>query len=440
MLTRRQLLEMALAAPIAAIGGCAVTGGAGLGVGSGSGLGNGPKARGNSNARVVVIGGGYGGTIAARYIKRADPSIRLTLVERNRDFISGPFANTVITGLHDIDFITRDYRGLVENEDIDRVHDEVVEIDPVGRKVMLRQGAELGYDRLVVSPGIALSWDAIAGYDQAASEKMPHAWKGAQQIARLRHGLQALEDGSIVIVSVPEGPYSGPSAPYERASLIANYLQLEKPRSKVLVLDANDDFDQREQFEHGWERLYPGMIERVPGSEGGRIVRVEAATGMVFSADDKYKGGLVNVIPPQTSAALARQSDLTDDSGWCPVDQRTFESKRHADIHVVGDAAIAGEMPKTGLAANSQAKVAAAAVVSYLNGQVPGDPSYLNTCYSLLSPEYGISTAAVYRLGSSGQIQQTSRAGGSPTQQDSFLLEAAYADSWFANITADMFG
>lgn len=431
MFSRRELLKLMLAAPLAALGGCAATGGVG---------GNGVGVRGNSHARVVVIGGGYGGAIAARYIKQADPSIQLTLVERNNQYISGPFSNTVIVGLHDMEFITRSYHGLSERHAIDVVHDEVVEIDPVAHRVMLRSGDTLGYDRLVVSPGVALRWDAIAGYDQTASKQMPHAWKGIAQIALLRQRLEALDNGAIVIVTVPEGAYSGPSAPYERASLIANYLRINKPRSKVLVLDANDDFEQRQQFARGWEQLYPGIIERVPGLEGGRVVRVEAAGGMVFSADDKYKGGLVNVIPPQMSASLAQRSDLADGSGWCPVDQRTFASTRHADIHVIGDASIAGEMPKTGLAANSQAKVAAAAVVSYLNGHNPGAPSYLNTCYSLLSPDYGVSTAAVYRLGSAGTIQQLKHAGPALTQQDSHLLEAAYADSWFANITADMFG
>lgn len=420
-----------LAAPLASLGGCAVTGGVG---------GNGGSVRGNSHARVVVIGGGYGGAIAARYIKRADPSIRLTLVERNPSYISGPFSNTVIAGLHDVDFITRNYRHLSQHDDIDVVHDEAVGIDPLAHQVTLGSGATLEYDRLVVSPGIALRWDAIEGYDQAASKKMPHAWKGVAQIELLRQRLEALENGGIVIVTVPDGAYSGLCAPYERASLIANYLQLNKPRSKVLLLDANDDFEQRAQFVSGWERLYSGILELVPGMEGGRIERVEADQSMVFSAEDKYKGSLINVIPPQMSAELAQRADLVDDSGWCPVDQRTFESSRHADIHVIGDASIAGEMPKTGLAANSQAKVAAAAVVSYLNGHNPGAPSFLNTCYSLLSPDYGVSTAAVYRLGSHGTINRSRHSGAALAQQDTHLLEAAYADSWFANITADMFG
>ena len=422
---------MMAGAPLVGLAGCSLVGGIGR---PGAGV------PGNSHARVVVIGGGFGGAIAARYIKQADPSISLTLVERNRQYISGPFSNSVIVGLRDMEFITRDYRSLSERHAIDVVNDEVIEIDPVGHQVVLRSGTRRGYDRLVASPGVTLRRDAIAGYDQAASEQMPHAWKGVAQIELLQQRLQALDNGAIVIVTVPEGRYSGPSAPYERASLIANYLQINKPRSKVLVLDANNEYEQREQFARGWQQLYPGMIERVPGAEGGRIVRVEAAARMVFSDNDKYKGGLINVIPPQLSANLAQRSDLADESGWCPINPRTFESLRHADIHVVGDACIAGEMPKTGLSANSQAKVAAAAVVSYLNGQIPGTPSYLNTCYSLLSPEYGVSTAAVYRLGATGKIQRFRSAGAAPTSQDSHLLEAAYAGSWFANITADMFG
>jgi len=388
---------------------------------------------------VVVIGGGFGGAIAAKYIKRADPSIDVTLIERDRQYLTGPYANTVIADLHDIDYITRGYAGLVEHHDIDVIHDHVSEIDPVSAKVTLQSGKSVSYDRVLVSPGVDLDLTAIQGYDLAATEKMPHGWKGAAQIALLKQQLQQLDDGNIVIISVPASSISGPSAPYERASLIAAYLSVNKPRCKVLILDGKAEFSGREKFARGWSALYHGMVEWVPAHEGGKIVRVNASLNTVFSEGEKYRGGLVNIIPPQTAAAVARQSDLVDASGWCPVNQKTFESTRHPNVHVVGDACVAGQMPKSGFAANSQAKVAAAAVVAYLNGREPGSPSYLNTCYSLLGADYGISQADVYRLGSSGEIEKVSRRDNLNSLSDTPSLEAVYADSWYANITADMF-
>lgn len=428
--TRRDVLRITGAASIAALTGCAAPGPGGQ---------RAMGALGNSHARVVVVGGGFGGTIAAKYIKQADPSIRITLVERNRRFISGPFSNAVVAGIKDIDFISHDYVALSDNHDIEMRYDEVTSIDPGANSIGLQSGGSLDYDRLVVSPGVDLRWDGIKGYSRAAADSMPHAWRGTAQIELLKRRLQRLDDGEIVIITVPAAPFSGPSAPYERASLIASYLSVNKPRCKVLLLDGNSDFSNRQQFSSAWEQLYPGMIEWVSSVEGGSVDRVNPVNGMVYSGDQKYKGGLINVIPPQQAAGLARLADLVDDSGWCPVNQKTFESSRHANIHVLGDACIAGEMPKSGFSANTQAKVAAAAVVSYLNGQTPGTPSYLNSCYSLLGPEYGISVAEVYRLGSLGGIEKIHPADTSAAQADARLLEAAYAESWYANISADMF-
>jgi sulfide dehydrogenase [flavocytochrome c] flavoprotein subunit len=392
---------------------------------------------------VVVIGGGFGGTIAAKYIKQADPSIHVTLVERNTRYVTAPFSNTVLAGIHDLAFITRDYSVLRDKHGIEVVHDVVTAIDADAKTVSLKQGRELDYDRLVISPGIELRWadteGAIDGYDLAASNQMPHAWKGSDQLLLLRARLKAMDDGGVVIISVPAGPISGPSAPYERASLIAYFLKMNKPRAKVLILDGNSSFTNQALFVQGWQALYPGMIEWVSAADGGAVVRVDAGKGMVYSESAKYKGSVVNVIPPQRAAGLAQLAGLADDNGWCPVDQRSFESLRRPGIHVIGDASMAGEMPKSGFAANSQGKVVAAAVSGLLNGRAPGEPSYLNTCYSLFNTEYGISEAEVYRLAANGRITAVPGAGGRSTKNGNRLLEAAYADSWYANITADMF-
>ena len=434
---RRAILKLAAAAASTAVlGGCAQTGGLGS-----------LAAFGGSGGRVVVIGGGFGGTIAAKYIKQADPSIHVTLVERNTRYVTAPFSNAVLAGIHDLGFITRGYSQLRDKHGIEVIHDGVTAIDGDSKTVSLKQGKELDYDRLVISPGIDLRWanteagaeTGIEGYDQAAVAQMPHAWKGTEQLQLLRRRLNAMDDGGVVIISVPAGPISGPSAPYERASLIAYFMTMNKPRSKVLILDANSSFTNQDLFVQGWEALYPGMIEWVSAADGGAVLRVDAGKGMVYSESEKYKGGVVNIIPPQRAAGLAQLAGLSDDSGWCPVDQRSFESLRQPGIHVIGDASIAGEMPKSGFAANSQGKVVAAAVAGVLNGRAPGEPSYLNTCYSLFNTEYGISEAEVYRLAANGRITAVPGAGGSSAENGNRLLEAAYADSWYANITADMF-
>lgn len=427
--SRRDILKLGAAASVSALAGCAQTG-----------MGRLPFASlGNSHAQVVVIGGGFGGAIAAKYIKQADPSVRLALVERNREYMTGPFSSTVLAGIHDLDYITWGYDALAQLHGIEMVYDEAVDIDAVARRVSLGSGKTLDYDRLVVSPGVALRWDALEGYDRVAADNMPHAWQGPEQLALLRARLLGMEDGGVVIISVPATPLSGPAAPYERASLVADYLKQHKPRSKVLVLDTNNAFPRQELFVQGWDALYPGMIEWVSGNEGGGVIRVDAGSGVVYSVTDKYRGSVVNVVPPQQAGSIAQQTGLVDGDGWCPVEARGFESLHHQGIHVIGDACIAGEMPKSGFAANSQAKVAAAAVVDLLNGRQPGDPSYLNSCYSLFNSEYGISEAQVYRLGADGRIAAVHDAGGVSAKGGNRLLEAAYADSWYANITADMF-
>lgn len=427
--SRRGLLRLGLGLAASGLGACAQTG-----------FGRRPSGGvGSSGARVVVVGGGFAGAIAAKYIKQGDPSIDLVLVERNRQYLTAPFSSTVLAGMHDLDFLSWRYDALADEYAIGMVYDEAVAIDATVKRVSLSGGRTLSYDRLVVAPGVGFRWNGVEGYDQQAAQWMPHAWRGAAQLTLLRDQLRAMRDGGLVIIAVPAGPFSGPAAPYERASLVAHYLKRHNPRAKVLLLDSGDSFPRQALFTRGWEAIYPGMIEWVPGSEGGHIVRVDPKAGLVQSASDKYRADVVNLIPPQQAGTVARRSGLANADGWCPVEARGFESERHRGIHVVGDACIAGDMPKSGFAANSQAKVAAAAVVDLLNGRSPGDPSYLNGCYSLLNSKYGISEAQAYRLAPNGRITAVKDAGGVSADKGDRLLEAAYADSWYANITADMF-
>ena len=396
-----------------------------------------------TGGRVVVIGGGFGGATCARYLRRLSTDIEVTLVERDSQFMTCPFSNAVLGGLYDMDFITHGYSALRDQYGVKVVNDSVVDIDADAKKVRLAGGSTLRYDRLVVSPGIDLRWNAIEGYDEAASATMPHAWKAGEQTMILRKQLEAMSDGGVVIIAPPSNPFRCPPGPYERASLIAHYLKHNKPRSKILILDAKPKFSKQPLFEQGWQVLYPGMIEWVGEAEGGAIdsVDVKAMTVRPLFGEPQ-RGDVINVIPPQKAGAIAAVAGLTNDGGWCPVDQRTFESRVQKHIHVIGDAAIANPMPKSGFAASSQGKVCATAIVASLSGQDMPEPSYVNTCYSLVGPDYGISVAAVYRLGDDG-IKGVEGAGGvSPRDVDSSfrVAESRYAVGWYQSITADIWG
>ena len=396
-----------------------------------------------AGGRVVVIGGGFGGASCAKYLRRLSTDIDVTLVERDSRFMTCPFSNAVLGGLYDMDFITHGYDALRDKYGVKVVHDSAVDIDADAKKVRLAGGSSLQYDRLVVSPGIDLRWNAIEGYDEAASTTMPHAWKAGEQTTILRRQLEAMPDGGVVIIAPPANPFRCPPGPYERASLIAHYLKKNKPRSKILIYDAKPKFSKQPLFEQGWQALYPGMIEWISESEGGAIDAVDVKAMTVNPTfGDPQKGDVINVIPPQKAGMIAEIAGLADESGWCSVDQRTFESKAHKDIHVIGDASIATPMPKSGFAASSQGKVCATAIVASLSGQEMPDPSYVNTCYSLVGPDYGISVAAVYRLGDNGIAAVAGAGGVSPKDADAEfrVAESRYALGWYQSITSDTWG
>ncbi len=393
-------------------------------------------------AKVVVIGGGYGGATCAKYIRKLAPGIEVTLVEQNKKYVTCPFSNTVIGGLKKIEDITHSYDRLQKNHGVTVVNDMATEVDPDKKTVKLKGGKTLQYDKLVVSPGVEFIWGAIEGYDEKASEVMPHAWKAGSQTSLMRRQLEGMKDGGTVIICAPADPYRCPPGPYERASLIANYLKQYKPKSKVIILDRKDKFSKQSLFVGGWESLYPGMIEWVSKSAGGTVVRVDTKKMEVENDNGfTYEGDVINVIPPHRAGTIAQKTGLADKSGWCPVNQTTFESTLRKDIHVIGDSALAGKMPKSGYAAGSQGKVCAAAVVAELGGLKMPEPSYVNTCYSLVGPKYGISVAAVYRLTDKGITPVEGAGGGSPKDADETFrkIEAVFAQGWYDSTVADMF-
>src|SRR5262245_32624791 len=395
-----------------------------------------------THARVVVIGGGFGGATCAKYIRRADAAIEVTLVEPRRQFISCPFSNAVIAGLHDVASVTHGYDELRQRHGVRVVHSSATAIDPTARRITLDDGSVLAYDRLVLSPGIDLRWGDIEGYDAAASDVFPHAWEAGPQTVLLRQQLEAMPDGGLVIIAAPAEPYRCPPGPYERASLIAHYLKTYKSRSKLLILDAKNAFSKQDLFRSAWEHLYPGLLEWIPQSQSGQVVRIDTRARTVSTDFDDYTPAVANIIPPQQAAAIARAAGLDDGKGWCPVRASTFESTVHPGIHIIGDAAIANPIPKSAFSANNQAKTCAAAIVAMLRGEAVPTPALMNTCYSLVAPDYGISIAAVYRVVDEQVVTVDGSSGVSPLHApaETRALEAEYATSWYANISADSFG
>ena len=392
-----------------------------------------------SAARIIVIGGGFGGASCARALKRIDPRLQVTLIEPNPTFTACPLSNEVIAGLRELAAQQFTYRRIAA-EGIAVVAQAATKVDPQRRAVGLADGASLGYDRLVLAPGIDLRFDALPGYDEAAAARMPHAWKAGAQTALLRRQLEAIGDGGVVALAVPAAPLRCPPAPYERASLIAHYLKAQKPRCKIILLDAKDAFPQQRLFENAWKELYPGMIERVSLSQGGRVVSVDSATNTLVTDFGNYTADVANVIPPQQAGRIAAIAGAADKTGWCPIDPVSFASTLVPDIHVIGDACIGGGIPKSASAANAEAKACAAALASLLSGRSPAIPRLAGACYNTVAPGYAFSLTGIYqpRDGTFVEIE----GGASPVEatREDRRREAEIAQSWFQSITVDAFG
>jgi sulfide dehydrogenase [flavocytochrome c] flavoprotein chain len=390
--------------------------------------------------RIVVVGGGFAGATCARFVKRIEPRLDVTLVEASPIFTACPFSNAVIAGLRELKAQQFGYDKVAADHVAVHIA-AATAVDPQGRSVTLSHGGRLAYDRLVLAPGIDMRWGRLPGYTEAAAERMPHAWKAGEQTLLLRRQLEAMPDGGTVVMSVPANPIRCPPGVYERASLIAYYLKTKKPKSKLIILDAKDTFSQQRLFQNSWKEFYPNL-QWIPLSEGGNVASVEVEAMTLVTDFDRYKADVANVIPPQRAGRIAEAAGVADRTGWCPIDQVSFESKLQPGIHVIGDASIAGAMPKSAFSANCQAKVCAAAVVKLLAGGAPAEPRLLNTCYSLVEPGYGISVANVYKL-SNGQLADVDGAGGiSPPDapREFRAAEAEFGDAWFKTITTEAFG
>lgn len=394
-----------------------------------------------SAARVVVIGGGFGGAGCARALRRINDKMQVTLVEPSRTFVACPFSNEVVAGLRDLDAQQFGYDRIAA-DGVAVIAQAAASVDPQKRTVGLADGTTLAYDRLVLAPGIDLRFDALPGYDEAAAAKMPHAWKAGEQTLLLRRQLEAMDDGGTVALAVPAAPYRCPPAPYERASLIAHYLKAKKPHSKVLILDAKDAFSQQRLFETAWKKFYPGMIERISLSQGGRVVSVEPATNTLVTDFGNYDAQVVNVIPPQRAGRIASLAGATDSTGWCPIDPVTFASRLVPNIHVIGDAVIGGAIPKSASAANAEAKACANAIANLIAGMAPAMPRLEGTCYNTVAPGYAFSLSGTYQPRDDIFAEMEGAGFTSPVDAPVEVRkrEADQAQSWFKSITVETFG
>jgi sulfide dehydrogenase [flavocytochrome c] flavoprotein chain len=391
-------------------------------------------------ARIVVIGGGFGGASCARALKRIDLKLEVTLLEPNRIFTACPFSNEVIAGLRELEAQQFGY-DRISAEGVSVIVQAAAKVDAQKHTVDLADGTSIGYDRLVLAPGIDARYDALPGYDEAAAAKMPHAWKAGDQTMLLRKQIEAMDDGGVVALAVPAAPLRCPPAPYERASLIAHYLQTKKPRSKVLILDAKDTFPQQRLFENAWKGLYPGLIERISLSQGGRVTSVEPATNTMITDFGNYTAQVANVIPPQKAGRIAEIAGAADKTGWCPIDPLTFASKLVPDIHVIGDACIGGAIPKSASAANAQGKACAEAVANLISGRPPAIPKLVGACYNTVAPGYAFSLSGIYQP-KDDMFAETEGGRTSPVDapREVRTREADEAQVWYKTITVDTFG
>jgi len=392
-----------------------------------------------SGGHVVVIGGGFGGATAAKYLRMwSDRGVAVTLVERDPNFVSCPVSNLVVTGEKTLADITVSYDGL-RKWGVNVIHDEVLAIDAGARRIRLGRHGDLTYDRAILSPGVDFMWDQVPALKApAAREKVLHAWKAGPQTVALRQQLEAMPDGGVYVLTVPKAPYRCPPGPYERASLIAHYFKERKPKSKVLVFDANPDIvSKKGLFKKAWRELYPGIIDYHPNSE---LRDVDVASRTAILEFDKVRADVLNVVPPQRAGAVVAQSGAHLVNGrWAAVDWRSLESTNLPGIHILGDSTLsAPQMPKSGFMANQHGKVAAAAVLNLLAGEAPNpEPMMANTCYSFVDPGHVIHVASVHHYDAAKKtLVVVPGAAGISAERNA--LEARYAQGWAKNIWADM--
>ncbi len=416
-------------------------------------------------ARILIIGGGVGGATAAKYLKLFDPTLQVTVVEKNRTYIR-PYGSSEVLNQHtSMAELNVSYDVLASRYGIQFVFDAVTGFDPVARTVSTAGKLKLGYDRLIVSPGIELLYDAYAGYsEQVANTTVPSGWIPGAQTALLAKQLQGMRQGGTFVLAAPPNPYRCPPGPYERPALMAEWLSQHNPTAKVIIVDPKDSFVTDETMMLGWNRLYnfnlpedyvkkmsplvevkhhatPGMLSWVRGKDGGRTLRIDAKKMTIETEAEVIKADVINVIPPMRAGKIAATLGLTDKSGWCPVGRRDFASELHPHVHVIGDACVADAMPKSGFSANNQAKVVARAIIESLAGRPAPEPLMENTCYALAGKDYGLFVADVFKVvdGKIARINGKARYLPLNASAAQIKLGARYQQAWLRTFTQDCF-
>jgi sulfide dehydrogenase [flavocytochrome c] flavoprotein chain len=402
-----------------------------------------PAVLGQAKQRVVVIGGGPGGATAAKYIaKDSQGKIEVILVEPKKQFTTCFHSNLYLGDFKKFEEITFTYDKLASTHGVKLNHQAATAIDREKKQVVLADGSRLAYDRLVVAPGISLKYDSVPGWGKEHEKVMPHAWQAGEQTRILKARLDAVPDGGTIIMIAPPNPYRCPPGPYERVSMMAHTLKAAgKNKAKIVVLDPKPKFSKQGLFQEGWEKYYSGMVEWMAPDIHSGIKSVDPKTNTVVTGFETYKNAaLVNVIPAQVAGAIAQQAKLVDKSGYCPIDASTMRSAIDPNIFVIGDASIAGAMPKSGFAANSQAKVAAMAVRGDLTGSKVFPARYANTCWSLIESGDVVKVGGAYAA-KDGKIAATSTFI-SQTKEPADLRKQNVQENlgWYAGVTADMFG
>jgi len=432
---RRRFVQALGSGPVLSLAG----GGAALSLAGCAAPGGEPSAAsGRKLGRVLVVGGGYGGATAAKYLKKwGGPGVEVVLVERETAFVSCPLSNLVIGGSRRIADLTVPYTGLRE-AGVVVIHDEVQAIDAARRRASFRKIADQEFDRIVVSPGIELDFDSVQGLDAEAQKTILHAWKAGPQTVALRAQLEAMPDGGVYVLSIPKSPYRCPPGPYERVCQVAHYFKTAKPRSKIVVLDANPDIQSKKGlFLAAWNGQYKGLIDYQPNMN---VTEVDARNRVaVTELGDKVKADVLNIVPAQRAGAIAAKTGLVNaNNRWCLVDWVTLESTAAPGIHVLGDATLsAPAMPKSGHMANQHGKAAAAAIVEILNGRTPQPQMMANTCYSFIDDRNVVHVASVHRYSPEKKtIEPVAGAGGLSSAPSE--LEGQYANAWARNIWNDM--
>ncbi len=384
----------------------------------------------NPKAKIVVIGGGFGGASVAKYLKKYSQNIDVTIIEPNHIYTTMPKGNCYLSDLINVERLHQRYKHLRQSYNISILHDLVTQIDTSSKVVKTLNGVKLPYDKLVCATGIEFDFDDIEGYSKKDINTIPHAYSGVSQLTLLKKKIQSMDNGSLFAIVAPKCPYRCPPGPYERASLVAEYFKKYKPKSKILIFDQKDSYCKQPLFEQGWKSLY-----------GNNIERIDAKNNTLITTDgQKHKVDLLNFIPPQQATALLRQAGLCDKSGWAPVDQQTFASTLAKDLYIIGDSSIAGDMPKSGHSANSQAKLCAASIVLSLAGQEMIKPKIANTCYSLVGSDYGISVIEVYQFDGKKMKEITKKITPLGKEDYFYATEAFYAKAWHKSISHDIWG